>query len=150
MHEPDSGWGFLRRPVLLGPAVGFLAFLGSEGVRSPDSGSAEGLIWLPLMLAVATVFAAIPYLVGALLLLAACRVLPHSAVRFAAFRLLLGGLIGGVMAWPFAHVFNWIPSATSDPRFDFESMLVGCVVAGGYCAAFYSESQPVHGAQLDC
>ena len=30
------------------------------------------------------------------------------------------------------------------------AMLVGCVVAGGYCAAFFSESHPVYGAQLDC
>jgi hypothetical protein len=142
MHDFDfdSDWGFFRRPVLFGPAVGFLAFLGSEAMRSPAPFSAEGWIWLPLFLFIATIFAAIPYLFGAFLLLTACRILPKVLVRFAAFRLILGGVIGGLIAWPFAHVLNWIPSATADPRFNFESMLVGCVVAGGFCAAFYSES----------
>jgi hypothetical protein len=143
VHDPDGGdWGFFRRPVLFGPAVGFLAFLASEAISSPASGSADGLIWMPLFLIVATIFAAIPYLLGAYLLREACRALPIWLVRFMAFRLVLGGLIGGMIAWPFTYALNgMIPSATADPRFNFTSMLVGGVVAGGYCAAFFSASR---------
>jgi hypothetical protein len=141
VHHPASDdWGFFRRPALFGPAIGFLAFLASEATRSPASGSADGLIWIPLFLIVATIFAAIPYLLGACLLVAVCRVLPSRLVRVTAFRLFLGGLIGGLIAWPITHALNGIPSTTADPRFNSVSMLVGCVVAGGYCAAFFSAS----------
>jgi predicted membrane protein len=121
--------------------VGFLAFLGCEAIGSPASGSADGLIWLPLMLAVATIFAAIPYLVGALLLLAAFRVLPKEFCRFAVLRLVVGGVIGAVIAWPFAFALNWIPSATADPRFDHDSVRIGGAVASAFCAAFFSEAK---------
>jgi hypothetical protein len=143
MHASGSGpRGFFRRPVLLGPAVGFLAFLGSEAIRSPASGTSDGLIWLPLFLIVATLFAAVPYLIGALLLLMAFRVLPNALVRLMATRLLLGGVLGAFIAWPFGYVLNWIPSATADPRFNMVSMLVGCSAAGAFCAAFFVDTQP--------
>ena len=143
MSEPEkTEWGFFRPPAIFGPMVGFLAFLGSMAMESPDSGSSnDGLIVLPLVLVIATIFAAIPYLLGAFLLLAACRVLPARVVRITPIRLVLGGLIGALIGWPFAHVLNWIPSATADPRFDYGSVLVGSVVAGGYCAAFFSEAR---------
>jgi hypothetical protein len=142
VHEPDSGdWGFFRRPVLLGPAVGFLAFLGCEAIRSPASGSADGLIWLPLFLVVASLIAAIPYLLGALVLLAALRVLPKRLRRFAVLRLVLGGVMGILIAWPFAIALNMIPSATADPRFNLGSVLIGGAVAGAFCAAFFSEAK---------
>ena len=116
-------------------------FVGSEAIRSPASGSADGLIWLPLFLVVATIFAAIPYLIGAFLLLAAFRVLPKELGRFTVFRLALGGVIGALIAWPFTCALNWIPSATADPRFNFGSMLVGGAVAGAFCAAFFSDAK---------
>jgi hypothetical protein len=147
VHEPDTDeFGFFRRPALLGPAVGFLAFLGSEAIRLPTgtgdgSGIGDALIWLPLFLVIATTFAAIPYIVGAFVLLAAFRVLPKELRRFTVFRLFLGGVFGAPIAWPFAVVLNWIPSATADPRFNFGSMLIGGTVAGAFCAAFFSEAK---------
>jgi hypothetical protein len=144
VHETGSDqWGFFRRPALFGPAVGFLAFLGSEAIRQPGTGSPEGLIWLPLFLIIATVFAAIPYLIGALLLLAVFRMLPRALVRSAPTRMQLGAIVGALIAWPFAFVLNWIPSATVDPRFNLGSMLVGCIVAGGFCSAFFTQSTSV-------
>lgn len=135
----DRGWGYFRRPVLLGPSVGFIAVLAAEAVRSPSPpDSADGLIWLPLFLVIATIFAAIPYLLGAFLLLAICRALPSPLVSFIAFRLILGGLVGALIAWPFTNMLNWIPSFTAEPRFKFNSILAGCVVGGAYCAAFFA------------
>jgi hypothetical protein len=145
MHEAEKvEWGFFRPPAIFGPMVGFLACLGSMAMESPGSGgSSDGLIALPLVLVIATLFAAIPYLLGAFLLLTACRVLPSRWIRITPIRLVLGGLIGALIEWPFAHALNWmIPSASADPRFDYSSVLVGSVVAGGYCAAFFSEARP--------
>jgi hypothetical protein len=148
VHEPDTNeMGFFRRPAFLGPAVGFLAFLGSEAIRLPATGDGSGigdaLIGLPLLLVIATIFAAVPYVVGALLLLAAFRLLPKELRRFRVFRLSLGGVIGASIAWPFAVVLNWIPSATADPRFNFGSILIAGTVAGAFCAAFFSEDKAV-------
>jgi hypothetical protein len=140
VHESDSRqWGSFRRPALLGPAVGFLAFLGSEAVRSPASGIGDSFIWLPLFFVIATVFAAIPYLIGAFLLLVVFRGLPIGLVRFTALRLVLGAVFGAFVAWPFGNVLNWIPSATADPRFNMISMLVGGSVAGAFCAGFFAD-----------
>ena len=134
----SSEWGFFRFPALLGPAVGFIAFLVSGAIKSPGTGTGDALIWFPLLLIVAVIFAAIPTLLGAVLLLTMCRILPNRLVRFTALRLILGALVGAVIAWPFTHALNWIPSANADPRFNPDSMLVGCAVAGVYCAAFLS------------
>ncbi|HEY6125309.1 MAG TPA: hypothetical protein VIV63_11720, partial [Steroidobacteraceae bacterium] len=131
-----------HRPAVFGPAVGFFAFLANEARTSTDSGSADGLLWLPFILLVVTLIAAIPYILGAFLLLASCRVLPASWVGFMAIRLILGGVIGALIAVPFTHMLNWIPSSTADPRFNFESMLVGCVAGGVYCAAFLRIASP--------
>jgi hypothetical protein len=142
VHDSDRGhWGFFRRPALLGPTVGFLVFLASEAVKAQASGSADGMLWLPLLLIVVNVVAAIPCFLGALILLAICRALPGRLVRFAPLRVILGGLVGGLSAWPFTHALNLIPSSTADPRFDFTSLLVGCIVAGAYCAVFLSMSR---------
>ncbi len=140
-QPPGRGqWGYFRRPAFLGPAVGFLAFVGSEAIRSPRTGSAEGLIWLVPTLVAATVIAAIPYLIGALLLLALFRVLPAGWVRPAAVRLFIGALVGALIAWPMAFALNGIPSATTEPRFNIISLLVACGVAGSFCAGFFSPS----------
>jgi hypothetical protein len=95
VSESDSAkWGFFRRPALLGPAVGFLAFLGCEAVQAPGSGALDGLIWLPLFLILASLVGAIPYLIGAFLLIAVFRVLPPAVVSFIATRVLVGAAIG--------------------------------------------------------
>jgi hypothetical protein len=141
VHESDSRqWGSFRRPALLGPAIGFLAFLGSEAVRSPGSGIGDSFIWLPIFLVIATIFAAIPYLIGAFLLLVVFRGLPIGLVRFTALRLVLGAGFGAFVAWPFGNVLNWIPSATADQRFNMISMLVGGSIAGAFCAGFFAET----------
>jgi hypothetical protein len=134
--------GFFGRPVLLGPAVEFLAFLGSEAVRSPGSGTSDSLIWLAPFLVVATIFAAIPYLIGAFVLLTTFRVLPDGVVRLIVLRLLFGAFVGAFIAWPFGYALNFIPSSTADPRFNMASMLIGCSVAGAFCAAFFVNTQP--------
>jgi uncharacterized oligopeptide transporter (OPT) family protein len=142
VHESDSAhWGYFRRPVLLGPAVGFLAFLGSEAVSTPAYGTPDGLIWLPLFLIVATILAAIPYLIGTLVLLGVFRVLPYGLARLMAPRVLIGAVVGAFIAWPFGAALNWIPSATADPRFNITSMLAGGLVAGAFCAAFYADTK---------
>lgn len=148
MSEPgETDWGFFRRPALFGPGVGFFAFLAAEAIRSPSEGgggasSSDWIIWIDLFPLIANLFSAIPYLLGAFVLLAVCRGLPKGLVQFAVFRVALGGLVGGLIAWPFAHVLNWIPSATSfEPRFNFVSVLIACAVGGGYCAAFFSDAR---------
>jgi hypothetical protein len=153
VSEPGiTDWGYFRRPALLGPVVGFFAFLAAEAIRLPaegggGGGSGDWIFWIGLFLIVATLFSAVPYLLGAFVLLAVCRVLPKALVRFMVFRMALGGLVGGLIAWPFSHALNWIPSATAaEPRFNFVSVLVACAVAGGYCAAFFSESRSVRRA----
>jgi hypothetical protein len=146
--ESDGAqWGFFRRPALLGPAVGFLAFLGSEAVQSPASGNPDGLVWLPLFLIVASLVAAIPYLVGAFLLIVVFRIMPRPVVSFIGARVFIGAAIGASIALPFGYALNSIPSANSDPRFNMVSMLVGCSVAGAFCAAFFA--QPRLGAPPD-
>ena len=151
MTEPDNAnWGFFRRPALFGPIVGFLAFLAAEAIRSPVEGgrSDDWVIWFALILIIAYLFSAIPYLLGAFVLLAVCRVLPSALVQLTVVRMILGGLVGASIAWPFAHALNWIPSATTaEPRFNFVSVLIACAVAGGYCAAFFSESHSTKSAQ---
>jgi hypothetical protein len=145
-------WGFFRRPALLGPMVGFLAFLAAEAIRQPadfSGGSWRGdwIIFFGLFVMVATLFSAIPYLLGAFLLLAACRVFPVPWVQVAVFRVALGGLIGAAIGWPFAHALNWIPSASpTEPRFNLVSVIVASAVAGGYCAIFLCASFPARRA----
>jgi hypothetical protein len=141
-----SDWGFLRRPALFSPAVGFLTFLAVEAANSPTElrtgGLREiligGLIGLPLALVIATLFALIPLLIGGATLLAACRLLPSRWIEILPFRLTIGGLVGVLVGWPFTHVLNWIPSATAEPRFNHTSMFIACAVTGAYCAVFYS------------
>ena len=148
----NTDWGIFRRPALLGPVVGFLAYLAAEAVRLPagsgeGGGSADWIIWLGLILLIVYVFSAIPYLLGAFLLLAACRALPTTLVRLKSFRVVLGALVGGLLAWPFAHALNWIPSATTtEPRFSFVSLLIACAISGGFCAAFLSLPHPARSA----
>jgi hypothetical protein len=148
VSEPaKTDWGFFRRPALLGPTVSFFVFLAAEAIRlrAQTSGSGESgdwIIWIGLFVFIANLFSAIPYLLGAFVLLAACRVLPRGLVQFTAFRVVLGGLVGGLIAWPFAHALNWIPSASvSEPRFNLLSVLIACAVGGGYCAVFFSEAR---------
>jgi hypothetical protein len=86
----------------------------------------------------ATVFGFLPSVIGAASFVALCRRLPERVTRMAAMRLLLGGLIGALVSVPFAHVMNWIPSGTGEPRFNHISLLVGSIVAGGYCALCYT------------
>jgi hypothetical protein len=93
------------------------------------------------MLIVATILAAIPYLIGAFLLLVVLRALPRKIVDLVGARILVGALLGFLIAWPFAFALNLIPSATAEPRFDLGSMAVGCVTAGGFCAVFFSATQ---------
>jgi hypothetical protein len=100
------------------------------------------LIWLLPFLVVATIFAAIPYLIGAFVLLTIFRVLPGGVVRLVTLRLLFGAFVGAFIAWPFGYALNWIPSSTEDPRFDMTSMLIGCSVAGAFCAAFFVNTPP--------
>jgi hypothetical protein len=135
VSEPaKTDWGFFRRPALLGPTVSFFVFLAAEAIRlrAQTSGSGESgdwIIWIGLFVFIAN-------------LLAACRVLPRGLVQFTAFRVVLGGLVGGLIAWPFAHALNWIPSASvSEPRFNLLSVLIACAVGGGYCAVFFSEAR---------
>lgn len=151
----NTDWGFFRRPALLGPVVGFLAYLAAEAVRLPADGgrggevgwSTDWIIWFGLILLVVHVFSAIPYLLGAFVLLAVCRALPATLVRLNSLRVVLGGLVGGLIAWPFAHALNWIPSATTaEPRFRFDSLLIACAISGGYCAAFLSLPRPARSA----
>lgn len=131
--DADVWWHF-RRPALLGPAVGFLAFLASEAATANAPASTDGLIALPVVLILATVFGAIPCLLGGVLLIVACRALPPGLVRYFLCRLALGGAIGALIAWPFSWLVNgMIP---------YGSMLIGCAVAGAYCAAFMSQSRP--------
>lgn len=137
----STQWGFFRRPALFGPAVGFLAFLASEAIKTPPSGLGDTLVVLVPMLVVAIIFAAIPYLIGAFLLLVVFRVLPRKLVELVVARLLVGAILGFLIAWPFALVLNLIPSATEQARFDLGSMVVGCATAGGFCAVFFSETQ---------
>jgi hypothetical protein len=86
----------------------------------------------------ATLFGFLPSVIGAASFVALCRRLPERLIRMAAMRLLLGGLIGALVSFPFAHVMNWIPSGTDEPRFNHMAMLVGSIVAGGYCALCYT------------
>ena len=145
MNETESAkWRFFRRPALLGPAVGFLAFLASEAIRTirtMPSGLGDTLVVLLPILIVATILAAIPYLIGAFLLLATFRALPRKIVDLVAARVLVGAFLGFLLAWPFAFVLNLIPSATADARFNLGSMVVGCATAGGFCAVFFSATQ---------
>ena len=145
MSESDSNnWGFFRRPALFGPIVGFFAFLAADAIRAPSAGGGDGIagwIFLIPVLMIVILFSAIPYLAGAFILLATCRKLPNGLVRLTLFRMILGGLVGALISWPFAHALNWIPSATTtEPRFNFVSLLIACAVGGGYCALFYSEA----------
>lgn len=135
-----KGWGFLRKPALFTPAVGFFTFLAVGLVRSPSVSEPLGdaLIAVPIMLVVATIFALIPMIIGAAGLLFVFSVLPSWLVQVALLRMPIGSAIGLLIGMPFAYMLNWIPSATAGPRFDYFSMLVACAVAGGYSAFFYS------------
>ena len=140
----DKAPGFLRKPALLTPAVGFLAFLVLEAARSPSTAEPLGdaLIALPIVLVVATIAALIPMIVAAAGLLVILSLLPDSLVRIALLRMSIGGSIGVLVGLPFTYVLNFIPSATAEPRFSYLSMLVACAIAGGYAAIFYSASGP--------
>jgi hypothetical protein len=140
-------WGYLRRPALLTPVIATISLQAIEATRSSSDASFAGTDWIvfalfgtPLLVIVVTVFGLIPMIVGALILLAVCSVLPGWFVRIAVLRMAIGGLIGCVVGLPFTYVLNFIPSASSEPRFSYLSMLFACVVSGGFCAAFYSDS----------
>ena len=148
MHTNDGiVWGYLRRPALLTPVIATISLQAIEAIRSPSDVSFAGPDWIVLALfgtffavILVTVFGLIPMIVGAVILIAVCSVLPGWLVRIAALRMAIGGLIGCLIGLPFTYVLNFIPSASSEPRFSYLSMLFACVVSGGFCAAFYSDS----------
>lgn len=135
-------WGFLRRPALLAPAVGLISYIVADGNLSGEAFTAEGLIWFPFLLVVATLFSAIPLLVGAIILLSVLRWVPAGVSRLAVARISLGALVGGLVGWPFAQAMNWLlPPVNSAPRFDVMSLLVACAATGAFCATFYSTAR---------
>jgi hypothetical protein len=148
VHTTDGiVWGYLRRPALLTPVIATISLQALEAIRSPSDVSFAEPDWLVLALfgtffavILVTVFGVIPMIVGAVILIAVCSVLPGWLVRIAALRMAIGGLIGCLIGLPFTYVLNFIPSASSEPRFSYLSMLFACVVSGGFCAAFYSDS----------
>ena len=148
MHTNDGfARGYLRRPALLTPVIATISLQAIEAIRSPSDFSSAGPDWIVLALfgtffavILVTVFGVIPMIVGAVSLIAVCSVLPGCLVRIAAFRMAIGGLIGCIIGLPFTYLLNFIPSASSEPRFSYLSMLFACVVSGGFCAAFYSDS----------
>ena len=140
-------WGYLRRPALLTPVIATISLQAIEAIRSPSDVSFSGPDWIVLALfgtffaaILVTVFGLIPMIVGAVSLIAVCSVLPGWLVRIAALRMAIGGLIGCLIVFPFTYVLNFIPSAGSEPRFSYLSILFACVVSGGFCAVFYSDS----------
>jgi hypothetical protein len=136
----ESNTGHLRWPAFLTPSVGFAAFLAVEFIRSPSSSSGDGGIWLLPIMLIVNVVAFIPSLLGAVTLLLAFRVLPPFA-QTVAMRPIIGALVGAILGLPFAYVLNGMPSADDQPRFAYLSMLIGSMVAGGFCALFYLPSK---------
>jgi len=139
--------GYLRRPALLTPVIATLSLLAIEAIRSPSEVSAVGMDWVVpvlfgalLLVVLVTVFAAIPMIVGAVILIAICNVLPRWVVRIVALRMVIGGLVGCLVGLPFTYVLNFIPSAGPEPRFSYLSMLFASAVSGAFCAVFYSDS----------
>jgi hypothetical protein len=140
-------WGYLRRPALLTPVIATISLQAIEATRSPLDFSFTGTNWIAialfgtlLLVFLVTLFGLIPMIVGAAILIAVCSVLPAWLVKTVALRMSIGGLIGGLVGLPFTYVLNFIPSAGSEPRFSYLSMLFACVISGGFCAAFYSDS----------
>jgi len=148
VHTNDGiVFGYLRRPALLTPVIATISLQAIEAIRSPSEVSFAGPEWIVLALfgtffavILVSVFGLIPMIVGAVSLIAVCRILPGWLVRIAVLRMAIGGLIGCVIGLPFTYVLNFIPSASSEPRFSYLSMLFACVVSGGFCAAFYSDA----------
>ena len=148
MHTKDGiVWGYLRRPALLTPIIATISLQAIEAARSPPEFAFDGTDWLVLALfgtffavILVTVFGLIPMIVGAVMLIAVCSVLPAWLVRIAALRMVIGGLIGCLIGLPFTYILNFIPSGSSEPRFSYLSMLFASVVSGGFCAIFYSDS----------
>jgi hypothetical protein len=149
VHTKDGiVWGYLRRPALLTPIIATISLQALEAIRSPSGASLVGPDWIVLALfgtffavVLVTFFGLIPMIVGAVSLIAVCSVLPGWLVRIAALRIAIGGLIGCLIGLPFTYVLNFIPSASSEPRFSYLSMLFASAVSGGFCAAFYSDSR---------
>ncbi|HUR21651.1 MAG TPA: hypothetical protein VMZ90_12625 [Vicinamibacterales bacterium] len=133
-------FGHLRRPALLTPTVGFLAFLAAEAwqAQPSESGFGDAFIVILPVLVIANIFAFLPFLAGAGALLAVCRLVPSRLIALPITRLLVGAVVGSVVGLPFAYLLNFIPSATDGPRFSYVSMLAGSMVGGGFCALFYS------------
>jgi hypothetical protein len=148
VHTNDGiVWGYFRRPALLTPVIATISLQAIEAIRSPSDWFFAGPDWIVLALfgtffavIFVTVFGVIPMIVGAVSLIAVCSVLPRCLVRIAAFRMAIGGLIGCLIGMPFTYLLNFIPSASYEPRFSYLSMIFACVVSGGFCAAFYSNS----------
>jgi hypothetical protein len=140
-------WGYLRRPALLTPVIATISLQAIEATRSPSDVSFAGTDWIAIVLfgnlfliTLVTVIGLIPMIVGAVILIAVCSVLPGWLVRIVTLRVAIGGLIGFLVGLPFTYVLNFIPSASSEPRFTYLSMLFASVVSGGFCAVFYSDS----------
>ena len=116
MHTNDGiGWGYLRRPALLTPVIATISLQAIEAIRSPSDVSFAGPDWIVLALfgtffavILVTVFGLIPMIVGAVILIAVCSVLPGWLVRMAALRMAIGGLIGCLIGFPFTYVLNFI------------------------------------------
>jgi hypothetical protein len=145
----DGGivWGYLRRPALLTPVVATISLQAIEAITSPPGVSFSGPDWIVFALfgtffavIFVTIFGLIPMIVAAAILVAVCSVLPGWFVRIAALRVAIGGVIGCLVGLPFTYALNFIPSASSENRFSYLSMLFASVVSGGFCAAFYSDS----------
>jgi hypothetical protein len=153
----NNDWGFLRKPALFTPAVGFLTFMVIGVVRLPlvsnpsvSNSLGDALIAIPILLVVVTIVALVPMIVGAAGTLFVFTLLPLWLVQLTLVRMIIGGAVGLLVGLPFTHVLNWIPSATAEPRFDNVSMLIACAVAGGYCAFFYLASTPGSPPNTSC
>ena len=148
MHTNDGfARGYLRRPALLTPVIATISLQAIEAIRSPSDFSSAGPDWIVLALfgtfflvILVTVFGLMPMIVGAVMLIAVCSVLPAWLARITALRMAIGGLIGFFVGLPFTYILNFIPSGSSEPRFSYLSMLFASVVSGGFCAMFYSAS----------
>lgn len=139
--------GYLRRPALLTPVIAAISLLAIEAARSTSDVSVAGTDWIvaalfgiALLVVLVIVFASIPMIVAAVILVSACNALPRRLVSITALRMAIGGLVGCLVGLPFTYVLNFIPSATAEPRFGYLSMLFASAVSGAFCAAFYTNS----------
>lgn len=133
--------GYLQRPAMLTPSVGFAVFLAAEAIQAPTMGSGDGFIWIVPMLLIVNLVAFIPCLLGAVSLIVVFDKIPRRFSELAIARFLVGALTGLALGLPFAYVLNGMPSVGDATRFSYLSMCMASMVAGGFCAVFYSTSE---------